>query len=277
MCVRLSCRLHREALKQAAIDPSTGKIDISILTTGMSGAARKQRAERAQLLRALIKEKGKVVTLKYAKLFEEFRERVQEKLHETVRVSTVTVLTCLLSFPYLFISLVSLFIYFSRFPIYLFLSFPYFFFLSFPFPRFRIFCSFSRFPNFFFLVSIIFSFSCFLIYLFLSFPYFFFLSFPFFPSYSYILFFLSFPYFFSRFPIFSFSRFPFFPRFRIFCSFSRFPIFSLVSLFFLSFPHFFFLWFTHILFFLSFPYLFISLVSLIFSSYRFPIFFLFQF
>ena len=42
-------RLHREALKQAAIDPSTGRIDISILTTGISGQARKQRAERAQV------------------------------------------------------------------------------------------------------------------------------------------------------------------------------------------------------------------------------------
>merc|ERR1711915_333120 len=31
-------RLHREALKQAAVDPSTGKIDITILTTGISGA-----------------------------------------------------------------------------------------------------------------------------------------------------------------------------------------------------------------------------------------------
>ena len=28
-------RLHREALKQSAIDPSSGKIDVSILTTGV--------------------------------------------------------------------------------------------------------------------------------------------------------------------------------------------------------------------------------------------------
>ena len=88
-------RLHREALKQAAIDPATGKIDISILTTGISGAARKQRAERAQLLRSLIKEKGKVVTLKYTKVFEEFRERVQEKLHETVCTSVVVIVPCI--------------------------------------------------------------------------------------------------------------------------------------------------------------------------------------
>ena len=40
----------------------------------MSGDARKQRAERAQSLKALIKEKGKV-TLKFDKLFESYRER----------------------------------------------------------------------------------------------------------------------------------------------------------------------------------------------------------
>ena len=78
-------RLQREALKQAAVDPATGKIDISILTTGISGAARKQRAERAQLLKELIRSKGKVVTLKYVKLWEEFRERLIEKEIEKVR------------------------------------------------------------------------------------------------------------------------------------------------------------------------------------------------
>lgn len=40
---------------QAAIDPSTGKIDISILTTGITGAARKQKVERAVLLLSIIK------------------------------------------------------------------------------------------------------------------------------------------------------------------------------------------------------------------------------
>ncbi|XP_013418456.1 DNA replication licensing factor mcm4-A-like isoform X2 [Lingula anatina] len=68
-------RLHREALKQAAVDPSTGKIDISILTTGISGAARKRRAELAQTVKKLIQEKGKVPTLKYSKMFDETRER----------------------------------------------------------------------------------------------------------------------------------------------------------------------------------------------------------
>jgi DNA replication licensing factor MCM4 len=66
-------------LKQAAIDPSTGKIDISILTTGISGAARKQRAERATLVKDVMREKGKQPTFKYTKLFEEFREKMIEK------------------------------------------------------------------------------------------------------------------------------------------------------------------------------------------------------
>jgi DNA replication licensing factor MCM4 len=72
-------RLHKEALMQAAVDPSTGKIDISILTTGITGAVRKQRADRAQLLMELIKSKGKVLVLKYNKLYEEFREKMAEK------------------------------------------------------------------------------------------------------------------------------------------------------------------------------------------------------
>ncbi|RXG52397.1 DNA replication licensing factor MCM4 [Armadillidium vulgare] len=38
-------RLHREALKQSATDPMSGKIDVGILTTGLSSAARKRRGE----------------------------------------------------------------------------------------------------------------------------------------------------------------------------------------------------------------------------------------
>jgi len=77
-------RLHKEALKQAAVDPSTGKIDVTILTTGISGAVRKQRAERAESLLELIKTKGKVLVLKYNKLYEEFRERIIEKGEQVI-------------------------------------------------------------------------------------------------------------------------------------------------------------------------------------------------
>ncbi|XP_012232001.1 DNA replication licensing factor MCM4 [Linepithema humile] len=67
-------RLHREALKQSAIDPLSGKIDISILTTGMSLAARKRRQELVEALKKLIKEKDKAPTLNYQKIFTELKE-----------------------------------------------------------------------------------------------------------------------------------------------------------------------------------------------------------
>ncbi|KAK7865107.1 hypothetical protein R5R35_014639 [Gryllus longicercus] len=67
-------RLHREALKQSATDPLSGKIDVNILTTGMSSAARKRRLEIAQALRKLIESKGKAPTLNYQKIFTEFKE-----------------------------------------------------------------------------------------------------------------------------------------------------------------------------------------------------------
>ncbi len=57
------------------MDPSTGRIDISILTTGISGASRKQRADRAKSLKSLIKEKGSLPSLKYQKLYDEFKDR----------------------------------------------------------------------------------------------------------------------------------------------------------------------------------------------------------
>merc|ERR1711915_928115 len=67
-------RLHREALKQSATDPLSGKIDVSILTTGLSSAARKRRVEVAQALRKLIQAKGKVATLNFQKVFQELKE-----------------------------------------------------------------------------------------------------------------------------------------------------------------------------------------------------------
>ena len=36
--VEEAARLHREALKQSATDPTTGRIDVSILTTGQVGS-----------------------------------------------------------------------------------------------------------------------------------------------------------------------------------------------------------------------------------------------
>ena len=48
-------RLHREALKQSATDPMSGKIDVTILTTGQSEAGRKRRDE----VKRSLKEVGK--------------------------------------------------------------------------------------------------------------------------------------------------------------------------------------------------------------------------
>ncbi|RWS29004.1 DNA replication licensing factor mcm4-like protein, partial [Leptotrombidium deliense] len=47
-------RLHREAIKQSATDPASGKIDISILTTGMSSSFRKKRADIADAIKHLL-------------------------------------------------------------------------------------------------------------------------------------------------------------------------------------------------------------------------------
>ncbi|GAB6030412.1 DNA replication licensing factor, mcm4 component, variant 2 [Chamberlinius hualienensis] len=73
-------RIHREALKQSATDPSSGKIDVSILTTGLSSDSRRKRAELAQALKKMIVEKGKVSTLNYQKTMAEFREQIDIQL-----------------------------------------------------------------------------------------------------------------------------------------------------------------------------------------------------
>jgi len=71
-----------EALKQAAVDPSTGKIDISILTTGISGAARKRKAEIAQALLKMMKEK-KQPTYNSTNLFDELKAQSDIVSHST--------------------------------------------------------------------------------------------------------------------------------------------------------------------------------------------------
>merc|ERR1719435_555206 len=71
--VEEAARLHREALKQSATDPLTGRIDVSILTTGQSSAGRKRRAEVATALKDLLLKKKKTPTIGYDKLFNDFR------------------------------------------------------------------------------------------------------------------------------------------------------------------------------------------------------------
>ena len=68
-------RLHREAVKQSATDPLSGKIDVSILTTGLSSSARKRRTELSAALKRLINAKGKAATLNYQKTLAELKEQ----------------------------------------------------------------------------------------------------------------------------------------------------------------------------------------------------------
>lgn len=70
-------RLHREALKQSATDPLSGKIDVGILTTGLSTAERKKRADLVVKIKETLKKKGKVPTVSYPKLYTEIRENSQ--------------------------------------------------------------------------------------------------------------------------------------------------------------------------------------------------------
>ncbi len=72
--VEEATRLHREALKQSAIDPSTGTIDVSILTTGQSEGIRKRRLVVKNILKDLIGKKGKVSSINYQKTWNELKE-----------------------------------------------------------------------------------------------------------------------------------------------------------------------------------------------------------
>jgi len=72
--VEEASRLHREALKQSATDPLSGKIDVSILTTGQSEGTRKRRLMVKNGLQAIIEKRGKVQTLNYLKTWNELKE-----------------------------------------------------------------------------------------------------------------------------------------------------------------------------------------------------------
>ena len=73
--VEEASRLHREALKQSATDPLSGKIDVSILTTGQSEGKRKRRLLVKNALNAVIEKRpGKAQTLNYLKTWNELKE-----------------------------------------------------------------------------------------------------------------------------------------------------------------------------------------------------------
>jgi DNA replication licensing factor MCM4 len=75
--VEEAVRLHREALKQSATDPLSGKIDVGILTTGLSAAARKKRADLIAFIKDILKKKNKTKTIPYQTLFGNVKETSQ--------------------------------------------------------------------------------------------------------------------------------------------------------------------------------------------------------
>lgn len=94
-------RLHREALKQSATDPLSGKIDVSILTTGVSSSARKKRLELSQFVKKTIMSKKDTPNIDYSKLFGELkessdiqitREQYEDALHDLEDEGLITVL-----------------------------------------------------------------------------------------------------------------------------------------------------------------------------------------
>lgn len=64
-------------MKQSATDPLSGKIDVGILTTGLSSAGRQKRAELIAFVKEQLKTKGKTKTIPYQKLFTDIKDTSQ--------------------------------------------------------------------------------------------------------------------------------------------------------------------------------------------------------
>lgn len=70
--------MHREALKQSATDPLSGKIDVGILTTGLSMAARKRRGEiTAALKKHILSKQPRPPSMVQTKLLQELNQASQ--------------------------------------------------------------------------------------------------------------------------------------------------------------------------------------------------------
>ncbi|CAG9127356.1 unnamed protein product [Plutella xylostella] len=85
-----AARLHREALKQSATDPASGRIDVGILTTGVGAAGRRRRADLVAALKELVKPYTKPHTITVAKLLADVNASSQitvtrEQMDEALR------------------------------------------------------------------------------------------------------------------------------------------------------------------------------------------------
>ncbi len=58
--VEEASRLHQEALKQSATDPTSGTINLDIITTGQSEGYRKRREDVKKAFKALLQKRQKV-------------------------------------------------------------------------------------------------------------------------------------------------------------------------------------------------------------------------
>ncbi len=72
--VEEASRLHQEALKQSATDPTSGTINLDIITTGQSESYRRRREEVKKAFKALLQKKGKVQTLNYMRTWMDLKE-----------------------------------------------------------------------------------------------------------------------------------------------------------------------------------------------------------
>lgn len=67
-------RLHQEALKQSATDPTSGTINLDIITTGQSEGYRKRREQVCTAFKNMLKKKGKLQTINYHKTWLDLKE-----------------------------------------------------------------------------------------------------------------------------------------------------------------------------------------------------------
>lgn len=78
-------------MKQSAIDPLSGKIDVTILTTGISAGARKRRKELCEAIQKLIESKDKVHMLNQQKIFAEIKQS-SELVSRSIYINIIIVM-----------------------------------------------------------------------------------------------------------------------------------------------------------------------------------------
>lgn len=73
--VEEAVRIHREAVKASCTDPTTGCVDISIMTTGVSSMALKRMKEIGNALKRILEAKHNKAPIPTKKLYAELKEQ----------------------------------------------------------------------------------------------------------------------------------------------------------------------------------------------------------